>query len=526
MGWPFTKRSKPMSVVAVAAEATLMNAPEGHSHGHPHKHTSRLHFRPFSSLIPHRHHAVRHSKPDLSLIVLLAPVLAPPPPIPPEEKVPDDDLARAIYWHQQDNLVLSAHYLVRAAEQPHPLVALYLLGVVVREGFGVKINQKLAFDLLVEAATQTRDLLAAFRPSDPASSWILEGEDEVPNEAEFFNCLQAINSHHGSDDDHERPSPQPASPTAEPAAANDDTKKSVVCLKDMWCPVISDNGKTLPFVVSTVGNDSNALDSPPSLNRPQPNMETTSLISTKSVRNQPFVLCKIPNSPLLGDTLEFNMETSSHVSNRSVKSQQLVMMPAVTGHALVDSPQSLNGKPLLNSPHVGSSAILRNSSRHTTSNPRRLGKLNSVTESVSGLAAWMDNGVATPPSESKPPVKEEDVQAVRLFMPLPILEISHCYRHSYGIRKSKRAAIYQLHFAACLGDPDAQSELGLAYLEAFGVHRSKMKAAKWLRLAAEQGVIIPNEGWVYKEKWGGQKPENQPEEHHAIRAKKVMRPPQ
>ncbi|TPX52065.1 hypothetical protein SeMB42_g01654 [Synchytrium endobioticum] len=58
--------------------------------------------------------------------------------------------------------------------------------------------------------------------------------------------------------------------------------------------------------------------------------------------------------------------------------------------------------------------------------------------------------------------------------------------------------------AAKLGDPDALAAYGDALGNGFGLRTDRMEAAKFFRAAAEGGVRLVGEGWIYKKKWGYQ----------------------
>ncbi|KAJ3402289.1 hypothetical protein HDV05_008624 [Chytridiales sp. JEL 0842] len=73
--------------------------------------------------------------------------LPPPPPHIQE----DDMLQLAIYYHEKNDLKLSAYFLRKSADQRHPL-GLFLYSMALRHGWGVDENQDLAFRSLLLAA--------------------------------------------------------------------------------------------------------------------------------------------------------------------------------------------------------------------------------------------------------------------------------------------------------------------------------------------------------------------------------------
>ncbi|KAJ3086513.1 hypothetical protein HK102_013008, partial [Quaeritorhiza haematococci] len=89
------------------------------------------------------------------------------------------------------------------------------------------------------------------------------------------------------------------------------------------------------------------------------------------------------------------------------------------------------------------------------------------------------------------------------LLPLPIYELGVCFRHGWGIRRSKSEAVYCFEAAALLGDVESQYELGMCYLNGVGVKVDRMVAAKWLREADKAGKKVVGESWIRKKKWGG-----------------------
>ena len=75
------------------------------------------------------------------------------------------------------------------------------------------------------------------------------------------------------------------------------------------------------------------------------------------------------------------------------------------------------------------------------------------------------------------------------------------FKQGWGVTKNKSTATYYLTIAAQLGDPDAQQELGEAYLRGEGVKRDKKIAAKWFREAEKNGAKMVSMQWIHKEKY-------------------------
>ncbi|KAJ3090026.1 hypothetical protein HDU96_003556, partial [Phlyctochytrium bullatum] len=74
-----------------------------------------------------------------------------PLPPPPTHVHPDDHLSLAIYYHEREELQISAVYLERAAKDRNPL-GLYLRALTLRHGWGVPENKQEAFRCLLESA--------------------------------------------------------------------------------------------------------------------------------------------------------------------------------------------------------------------------------------------------------------------------------------------------------------------------------------------------------------------------------------
>lgn len=91
--------------------------------------------------------------------------------------------------------------------------------------------------------------------------------------------------------------------------------------------------------------------------------------------------------------------------------------------------------------------------------------------------------------------------AARSELILAIYELGVCFRHGWGVPKSKSTAAYYFEIAANLGDPDAQSDLGFCYMNGDGVKKDLKKAAKYYRMASAQGVTIPGNSWIFKKKY-------------------------
>ncbi|KAJ3056616.1 hypothetical protein HK097_005540 [Rhizophlyctis rosea] len=96
---------------------------------------------------------------------------------------------------------------------------------------------------------------------------------------------------------------------------------------------------------------------------------------------------------------------------------------------------------------------------------------------------------------------QTELALARTFLPLPVYELGMSYSQGWGVPRSKPYALYYFQLAAQLGDPDAQAEIGYAYLRGDGVKRNKYRAARWLREAEKQGKKFVGESWIWKRKY-------------------------
>jgi len=102
--------------------------------------------------------------------------------------------------------------------------------------------------------------------------------------------------------------------------------------------------------------------------------------------------------------------------------------------------------------------------------------------------------------------KGEHALAYSLLSPLAVRGepkaqniVGYMFQRGTGVERDDRQAAKWWKLAAEQGFADAQNNLGLIYAEGRGVTQSHIEAAKWYRLAAEQGYPIAqsNLGAVY-----------------------------
>jgi TPR repeat protein len=89
---------------------------------------------------------------------------------------------------------------------------------------------------------------------------------------------------------------------------------------------------------------------------------------------------------------------------------------------------------------------------------------------------------------------------------LSLFELGVCYMQGWGIAKNKKWGAYYYEIAADLGEPDAQNEIAHCYLNGKGVKKDKYKAAYFFQLASEQGNGYMGNAWIYKDKYLNQEP--------------------
>jgi len=97
--------------------------------------------------------------------------------------------------------------------------------------------------------------------------------------------------------------------------------------------------------------------------------------------------------------------------------------------------------------------------------------------------------------------KTVSMSAFRGELVLAIYELGVCFRHGWGVIKSKATAAYYFEIAANMGDPDAQNDIAFCYYKGDGVKKDMKKAAKYYRMADAQGHGTMGNSWIYKEKY-------------------------
>ncbi|CAB4412760.1 unnamed protein product [Rhizophagus irregularis] len=101
--------------------------------------------------------------------------------------------------------------------------------------------------------------------------------------------------------------------------------------------------------------------------------------------------------------------------------------------------------------------------------------------------------------------KTVSMSAFRGELVLAIYELGVCFRHGWGVIKSKATAAHYFEIAANMGDPDAQNDIAYCYSKGDGVKKDMKKAAKYYRMAEAQGHGTLGNSWIYKEKYNDNK---------------------
>lgn len=84
---------------------------------------------------------------------------------------------------------------------------------------------------------------------------------------------------------------------------------------------------------------------------------------------------------------------------------------------------------------------------------------------------------------------------------LAIYELGISHLNGWGVEQDKPLALRCFEIAGNWGDADALTEAGFCYAEGIGCKKNLRKAAKFYRLAAEKGVSMVGNSWIYKDKY-------------------------
>ncbi|KAL9060179.1 MAG: hypothetical protein Q9162_000793 [Coniocarpon cinnabarinum] len=120
-----------------------------------------------------------------------------------------------------------------------------------------------------------------------------------------------------------------------------------------------------------------------------------------------------------------------------------------------------------------------------------------------------------PPSFGGPQDKARQKQH-KAQLALSIYELGVSYLNGWGIQQDKVLALRCFEIAAGWGDADALSEAGFCYAKGVGCKKDLAKAAGYYRQAERQGVSMAGNSWIYKEKYNPKEPPGDDERGRGI----------
>ncbi|KAJ5396126.1 uncharacterized protein N7487_010429 [Penicillium crustosum] len=98
--------------------------------------------------------------------------------------------------------------------------------------------------------------------------------------------------------------------------------------------------------------------------------------------------------------------------------------------------------------------------------------------------------------------KAKELQkAYRAQFALSIYELGVSYLNGWGIEQDKSLALRCFEIAGQWGDVDAMAEAGFCYAEGVGCKKDMKKAARFYRQAEAKGMSMVGNSWIYKDKY-------------------------
>ncbi|KAJ5670729.1 uncharacterized protein N7477_006092 [Penicillium maclennaniae] len=98
--------------------------------------------------------------------------------------------------------------------------------------------------------------------------------------------------------------------------------------------------------------------------------------------------------------------------------------------------------------------------------------------------------------------KAKELQkAYRSQFALSIYELGVSYLNGWGIEQDKSLALRCFEIAGQWGDVDAMAEAGFCYAEGVGCKKDMKKAARFYRQAEDNGMSMVGNSWIYKDKY-------------------------
>ncbi|KAK6526504.1 hypothetical protein TWF694_005087 [Orbilia ellipsospora] len=118
---------------------------------------------------------------------------------------------------------------------------------------------------------------------------------------------------------------------------------------------------------------------------------------------------------------------------------------------------------------------------------------------AAGLAQEEIANAEKDPSGKKPTWWEN--KSMRGKFALTTYELGMSYTNGWGCTEDKAVGLKYFEIAASWGDVDALSEAGYAYANGQGCKKDLKKSARYYRQAAENGVSMVGNSWIWKEKY-------------------------
>ncbi|KAJ6133580.1 hypothetical protein N7471_008795 [Penicillium samsonianum] len=98
--------------------------------------------------------------------------------------------------------------------------------------------------------------------------------------------------------------------------------------------------------------------------------------------------------------------------------------------------------------------------------------------------------------------KAKELQkAYRVQFALSIYELGVSYLNGWGIEQDKSLALRCFEIAGQWGDVDAMAEAGFCYAQGVGCKKDMKKAARFYRQAESKGMSMVGNSWIYKDKY-------------------------
>ncbi|KAI7592192.1 hypothetical protein KC316_g2439 [Hortaea werneckii] len=124
-----------------------------------------------------------------------------------------------------------------------------------------------------------------------------------------------------------------------------------------------------------------------------------------------------------------------------------------------------------------------------------------VEATVSNVAQRTASGPSSSDSTSASATEAQERKNRRAQFALAIYELGISYMNGWGCSKDKTLALRCYEVAGSWGDCDALAEAGFCYTQGMGCKKDLKKAAALYRKAAEGGMSMAGNSWIYKPKY-------------------------